>query len=603
MFTLGLKHIPRPMDISNDEIDKAFFRFKHSLLWKYHFRFEAFLPRDDDLDSSDSFNPKLRPKSNPIPCHYIQTGPIFDLVNDLENDLDNYKRLNPPSYRMSTISKIIKDIQTKYPSVIFKDTDKNLGLCALEIDHYNKLVLDHLLNTNNYQQVGSNSLSTERLKKKLINKFKEFRLSTTWYPEEKKLINHPIDFQFPYFYILPKVHKPGELKGRPITGAVNWITTPVSKILDCRLLVAMNGISSSILKNSEQLVRELELAELDPNQEYHLITGDVQSLYPSINLSLLYKLIDRLDCSLTPLVEFVCNNNYVEYNGRIFKQTNGIAMGTNAAVQLANYYMKITTDSFFENENLSSKLIYYRRFIDDIFIVWRGPLDRWFPIAERMKNNLGLKIEFSEPRQSINFLDVNITIDSKKNKFHTNVHQKILNKYLYITPFSFHTPHVFKGFIKGELTRYARLSSEPYAYHIIKLKLFDRLLQRGFSEKYLKSIFRNHTWASRDNEKHPRIHHLAPFVIPYTLRQNHKTLESIWHKYSDQITELLPHVKPMTVFSKRASIKNLISSSKLSKVHQKLISESERLGRKRAFETTRPDTARAKIARTSLGQF
>jgi hypothetical protein len=44
------------------------------------------------------------------------------------------------------------------------------------------------------------------------------------------------------------------------------------------------------------------------------------------------------------LIHFICDNDFFTYNDTIFKQQDGLAMGTNSAVNLANHYLLMLID-------------------------------------------------------------------------------------------------------------------------------------------------------------------------------------------------------------------------------------------------------------------
>jgi hypothetical protein len=76
-------------------------------------------------------------------------------------------------------------------------------------------------------------------------------------------------------------------------------------------------------------------------EKIKLATGDVESLYPNIKITeLLDIFLKNPEISyLEPLVRFVTRNNFLKYCNKIYLQVKGIAMGSNAAVALAEIYM------------------------------------------------------------------------------------------------------------------------------------------------------------------------------------------------------------------------------------------------------------------------
>jgi hypothetical protein len=429
----------------------------------------------------------------------------------------------------------------------------------------------HLNNSNNYQLCSSDSLTTSRLLQSLTSAFWSFKNDAIWYDHERPLINHQFSFTFPKFHILPKLHKPGVVKGRPISGQVNWITTPVSTILDHRLQEHAH-LFPDILTNSQQLVKDLELlndSSFINNSNLWMITADIESLYPNIKIDRLLSIIGTIDYCCVPLTEFVCNHSYVKYNNKIYKQVDGIPMGTNAAVTLANFYVGSLIDQFICSR---PEVLYYRRYIDDLFIIWKDDLTRWPSAATAITRLLGITINFDPPsKDHAIFLDLQITRCSYDNLFKTCVYQKPLNKYNYITPTSTHAPHMFSGFIKGELTRYARLSTDAFAYYHTKHLFFERLLQRGYTRRYLRPLFKRHRWTIRLNEDTSTSHKILPFVIPYTLRANASSIPKIVKTKATDIESYFNHSKVIIAYQRRRNLLDLLCPSSITRDHSRLL--------------------------------
>lgn len=520
-------------------------------------------------------SPKKVKECNRIPSNHI----VHDHLSIFTEDIESYINNNRPKQRKSKETQILKSIIDNYPDVIFKPADKNLGLAALNILEYDKLVMDHLGDSTNYKCIVSHPLQMKKFLKSMDAKFIEltgpnspFHFTKT----EHTFIKKWTDFTIPNFYIMPKLHKNGPIKGRPIAGSTNWYTTPISIILEQRLKPYMNDFDS-ILKNSEQLVKDIDIF----NSYYQgpkplLISGDVEALYPSIDIDdLLYEL-EQVDASLVPLAEFVLKNNFVMYNQKVFHQLIGIAMGTNSAVSLANFYMGRKVDPIFSSFENS---IYYKRYIDDIQIFWIGSRNEWID-ASIIINNIhpSIKITFTDPSSlSCDFLDITLSFNPFTEKLDTSIFQKCLNKYQYITPKSTHEPHTLSGFIKGELTRYSRLCNNNYSYAIVKQLFKTRLLQRGYSNAFLNKIFTKHQWYHRELPQIlPSNQPIIPFVIPYTFRTNQIQLKQSFYKYSSYLSKDF-FCKPRFVYSKSRNLLSFLSSSKLSDAQTKELTRLKRL--------------------------
>lgn len=582
LFNKGLKHIPFPQDTTDHEIDRAFVKFYNSTLWKKHFYLQTRLlesetnPEDTDLNFEKRTIPPKK-KDTIRPCPFATSSHIGfpSLLATLENmkiDINEYKTRNPAIKRQSPDVRTIRLLQKKYPSVIFKPADKNIGIVAMDITRYNDLVLAHLNDSSRYINEGNTIGRNRIINNRCYILYQEFtgqrssHISYGFSNDELKYLKSFKTFKIPNFYVLPKLHKPGELKGRPIAGAVNWITTPISKILELKLQEFTNTLEFT-LKNSQQLVDDLATTELTPSSR--IITADVEALYPNMVLEYLYEMFqnDSRLYHLLPLVRFVCDNSYLQYNKQIYRQRKGIAMGTNCAVSLANIYMDKLIDqkikSFMNPINTKFCLLGYKRYIDDLIFHTTGNPANF----EYLKLSLAgscLKLNYQEfNNNKAIFMDLEISSTLFDNKFHTAIFQKPLNKYMYLQPTSHHAPHTQRGFILGELTRYCRLSSDVFSYSLIKQAFYSRLINRGYKHAFLNSIFGRHKWTNRFQEERSRQAVLS-LVIPYSKRKNQDSLERIFLSYEEDLRDHLPTYKPMFVHSTKSNIGKYLIQAEIS---------------------------------------
>jgi hypothetical protein len=205
----------------------------------------------------------------------------------------------------------------------------------------------------------------------------------------------------------------------------------------------------------------------------------VADLPVSIELKKLLKAVTR----------FILRNSYVQFNGKIYHQIDGMPMGTNAAVELANLF----GDRFIDNnpsvlEALRVNSVLYKRFIDDLLVIWTGGLAALNDFHALM-NAIDPKIKFTmaSSNKSIPFLDLLISI--KGNRIDITTYQKSMNKYLYLPFTSAHPMAAKRGFIKGELIRYARNSSTAAAFGKSRTLFRYRLQARGYPSTFLDDCF------------------------------------------------------------------------------------------------------------------
>ena len=129
-------------------------------------------------------------------------------------------------------------------------------------------------------------------------------------------------------------------------------------------------------------------------------------------------------------------NNFV-FNGQHYLQIKGCAMGTKCAPSYANFFMdNFESKYIFPKTNQKTKA--YRRFIDDIFMLWIGTLDE-LKNFEHTINQIhpSIKLTFEHSFEEISFLDTTIII-SPNGRLKTKVFKKPTDTSSYLHNTSYH---------------------------------------------------------------------------------------------------------------------------------------------------------------------
>ena len=117
-------------------------------------------------------------------------------------------------------------------------------------------------------------------------------------------------------------------------------------------------------------------------------------------------------------------NNIFGFGDLHFLQLLGTAMGTSAAVMWATlYYAYHEVHTIIPNHQ--HNLLYFIRYIDDIFGIWTGNLTTDWAAFSKDINNFGiLKWDILDVKSSlsVNFLDMTLSI--KQGRIISNTYQK-----------------------------------------------------------------------------------------------------------------------------------------------------------------------------------
>lgn len=191
----------------------------------------------------------------------------------------------------------------------------------------------------------------------------------------------PANSRTPIFYMLSKIHKPNN-PGRPVISSVNSHTEKLSAYVDEFLRPLAQALPSHIRDTvtTDFIIRLKNLGRVPENSI--LATLDVSSLYTNINtddgLAIIEEELTKTGQTqpsaktLTCLLEKVLKLNNFTFDNHNFIQVKGTAMGTRTAPNFANVYMGRFEDTFVYRTEWYHYIIDWVRFIDDIFLIWKG---------------------------------------------------------------------------------------------------------------------------------------------------------------------------------------------------------------------------------------
>ena len=366
-----------------------------------------------------------------------------------------------------------------------------------------------IMNAEDYYSEVNRQLQNERFYKKIdrdptpefSKKLKQF-LKTNGETEglTKPDINLllPPKPRLPEFYILPKIHKEFHMPeapppGRPIVASFGSLTERISSYLDHVLQPIVQKIPSYI-KDSYSFLEILSNIKLPPNPEHPVLiaTIDVKSLYSEIpmdeGLAALEHFLNQRDpqskpstAFLTKLAEFILTMNVFSFRDQLYIQTRGTAMGTKAAPAYANLFMAKLEEEFLSSRTL--KPLVWKRFIDDIFIIWTHGEQNLNHFLEDLNTSSSVSFTWHYSTEKSTFLDIDIT--HKNDSFTTSIHVKPTNKQIYLHHNSCHPPHTFKAIPRSLSIRAHRIcnSFEKKEEYLSNTK--RKLEERGYPSKLL----------------------------------------------------------------------------------------------------------------------
>ncbi len=222
-----------------------------------------------------------------------------------------------------------------------------------------------------------------------------------------------------------------------------------------------------------------------------------------------------------------------------------------------------------------NRIMLYLRYIDDIFIVWRGHdgtlANSFCEMLNSRWRHVNFEITWEISEHTAIFLDVRLWFGSSFDAtglLNTGVFQKAMNRYLYLPFYSCHARHTLRGFIKGEFKRYLIRSSIATDYFDILCDFYGRLHRRGYPRSFLNPLF---AAAPRFEERmnlilkigDPKATQAIPFVLKFTFSPVTERL-GLQAALEDDYGELPAHLRSkrrLVVFKRAPRLGDLLSKN------------------------------------------
>ena len=350
--------------------------------------------------------------------------------------------------------------------IIIKPADKGGAVVVWDRNLYLQEAHRQLDDAKSYKALPQSTLKsqTKQISKNVSDEIKQGNLPTT-----ATLLNKTTPRQ-PHFYLLPKIHKPDN-PGRPIVSACSCPTEHLSQYLDFILQPIVQSLPTYLKDTTDTLKMLEDFNHKPPFKPELLFTLDVVSLYTSIphadGLSALKFFLDHRPQNhnqppthtLVRLAELVLTLNTFEFDGTIFEQVSGVAMGTKMGPSYACLFM-----GHLEHQILTSYTgptpELYKRYIDDgvgATSLSQAALLEFITFVQNF--NPDIKFTFSISSTAVVFLDISIHL--KDGTFMTSVHYKETDSHSYLQYESSHPLSTKNSIPYSQFLRLRRLCSDP----------------------------------------------------------------------------------------------------------------------------------------------
>ena len=470
-------------------------------------------------------------------------------------------------------------------SIVIKPFDKGRGIAIMDRSDYQAEIERQLL-SQHYEKLESDitlcTKATVRDTLRLLLSKHEIDESTFQYLNP---YNH--ETRTPVIYVLPKVHKEpptnSKFVGRPIISGNGSPTEKISEFVDYYLLPIVVK-QHTYVKDSNHILNILEATPLPKN--VILATLDVISMYTNtpqeeaINACeqayekapKSYYDINKISApSMRKLIELILSKNCFEFNKQFYLQKIGCAMGSQASPEICDIVMYDLENRIISTERNILKWLRYR---DDILLLYTGTKDELLGLVARLnKIHPFLKFTADFSYTEVTYLDLKIFKGPrfiKEHRLDTKIHTKTTETFQYLERSSAHPLATFKGFIKGEVIRYARLCNSETDFLEKRNSFTEKLLLRNYTREEVASASKgiNHELRAQYIMNKPKCN-LLPlvFLITYTphVRTCHfkAALLKHWHLITEHpvLSKVFPE-KPIIAYQRAKNLKDHLVKSK-----------------------------------------
>ncbi|CAH8450356.1 unnamed protein product [Heterobilharzia americana] len=382
-------------------------------------------------------------------------------------------------------------------SIVIAKSDKGNSTVVMDKSDYLKKMDEHI-------QTGP----YEEIKKPIDTVMNKIKKSTTDLIRRLK----PSLGKSEWFTLMPKTNNPSRIYGtikvhkagypiRPIVDFRNTPTYEISKYL-ASVLRPVRDRSNSRLVNSYELKQKLN--DLHIEEDEKMVSFDVTSLYTKIPINMALEavrnqldtdsqLTQRTKASVGEImlgVQLCLTSTVFKFQGKIYRQTEGVAMGSPISPIVADIFMDSWEDMALRTYNPTPKI--WWRYVDDTFTVLKSEhIDSFLTHINSVVNAIQFTYEVENEQGELPMLDCRIKrrIDGGLD---TTVYRKPTHSNRYLDFKSSHPVSVKAGLVKCLNNRAEKLTSHCKDLNKELKHIKEALITNNYPHHFIKKFTRTH---------------------------------------------------------------------------------------------------------------
>ena len=244
------------------------------------------------------------------------------------------------------------------------------------------------------------------------------------------------------------------------------------------------------------------------------------------------------------LVTVILRNTYFQFNGTIFSQVKGLAMGSNISPILAILFM----DTIERKAMMGSSLFgFYSRYVDDVFILTRdrSSAENILSLMNGQHPSITFELEHAVDDARLSLLDMEIIV-SASGELQFQFYKKPAKKEIFVRYDSALPTDVKRNIISNEKVRITDRCSTNESKNKHLEKFGRLLLVNGYPSEFMPSRLSRTTKRKHGVHKEEVFHFKSTFINDYV----HQQLKGIFTK----------HGIPVRFYHSNRSLRNVLSN-------------------------------------------
>ena len=316
------------------------------------------------------------------------------------------------------------------------------------------------------------------------------------------------DYQSGYIYRTVKTHK----NNNPLRPIISQVLTPTYN-----LAKTLNNIITPYIPGAYMLESTNQFIDLLNSNECIGITAslDVESLFTNVPIDDTIDIIiqhvynhptlhaPKISQNILKQLLQLCTKElpFKSPDGSLYKQVDGVAMGSPLGPCFSNFYMGNLENKIFENSNLKPNI--YGRYVDDIFLQIANE-QQLIQLKDEFESKSVLKFTYElSVHNKLPFLDV--LVNTNNNEFHTTVYRKETNMGFCLNAKSECINKYKQSVISSYVTRAFKITRSWEDFHLECQKIKQILINNNFSNKMVDLQINKFLQQKLNNQKNLKI--------------------------------------------------------------------------------------------------